>query len=86
MEGSASAAGDPARAVEQNLERERVREVLRQMPLRDVQVLVLKHSGLSYKEIAAVTDVAASSVGTLIARAEDRFETLYGRGEKDAPE
>ncbi len=75
------AADDPASAAEQHIERQRVRAVLRQMPLRDVQVLILRHSGLSYKEIAAVIDIAAGSVGTLRSRAETKFEALYRRGE-----
>lgn len=72
---------DPAKTAEQRQERERVREVLRQMPLREVQVLVLRHSGLSYKEIAAAAGITAGSVGTLLSRAEAKFEALYGRGE-----
>jgi RNA polymerase sigma-70 factor (ECF subfamily) len=76
---------DPARAAERRIERERVRAVLRQMPLRDVQILILRHSGLSYKEIAAVVDISTGSVGTLLSRAETKFEALYRRGEKDAP-
>lgn len=75
---------DPALTAEQRQERERVRAVLRQMPLKDVQVLILRHSGLSYKEIAATTGIAASSVGTLLSRAEAKFEMLYKRGERDA--
>lgn len=77
---------NPEHETELRLERERVRRILRQMPLRDVQVLVLRHSGLSYKEIAATVDAAAGSIGTLLARAEARFETLYQLGEKNAPE
>ncbi len=76
---------DPARAAERRIEREHVRAVLRKMPLRDVQILILRHSGLSYKEIAAVVDISAGSVGTLLSRAETKFEALYRRGEKDAP-
>jgi DNA-directed RNA polymerase specialized sigma24 family protein len=34
----------------------------------------MRYSGFSYKEIATVVDVAAASVGTLLARAERRFE------------
>lgn len=81
-----SAPVDPESAAEQHQERERVRANLRRMALRDVQVLVLRHSGLSYKEIAAAVNVSASSVGTLLARAEAKFELLYRQGEKNAPE
>jgi RNA polymerase sigma-70 factor (ECF subfamily) len=77
--------GDPSRAAEQRIERERVRAILRQLPLRDVQILILRYSGLPYKEIAGVVDVAAGSIGTLLSRAETRFEDLYRRGDKDAP-
>jgi len=75
---------DPADTVEQADARRRVRDVLRKMPLRDVQILVLRHSGFSYKEIADAVGVAATSVGALLSRAEDRFEALYQQGEKDA--
>jgi len=33
----------------------------------------MRYSGFSYKEIAETIEVAASSVGTLLARAERRF-------------
>ncbi len=85
LDPSAPTAENPAQVAEQHIERDQVQVILRQMPLRDVQVLILRHSGLSYKEIAAVVEVAASSVGTILSRAETRFEVLYRRGEKDAP-
>jgi RNA polymerase sigma-70 factor, ECF subfamily len=77
---------DPAAAAETEIERKRVRKILSELSLREAQVLVLRHSGLSYKEIAAAIHVAPASVGTLLARAEERFEKFYHRGEKDAPE
>ena len=73
---------DPAGTAEQHIERQQVRAILRQMPLRDVQILILRHSGLSYKEIAAAAGVAPTSVGSLLARAESKFEALYRRGEE----
>ena len=42
----------------------------------------MRYEGFSYKEIADVIDVAATSVGTLLARAERRFmDVLEGRRE-----
>lgn len=82
----ASAAPDPAQAAELREERAAVQAVLRQMPLRDVQVLALRHAGLAYKEIAAAVQTAPGSVGTLLARAEARFAALYRKGEAHAPE
>lgn len=81
-----SPSANPAQAAENRMERERVRRVLRRLPYRDFQLLVLRHSGLSYREIAAAAGIAAASVGTLLNRAESRFEALYRQGEKDAPE
>jgi RNA polymerase sigma-70 factor, ECF subfamily len=78
--------GDPAEETETAAEREHVRETLSRLSPREVQVLILRHSGMSYKEIAAAVKVAPSSVGTLLARAEERFEKLYRGDEKDAPE
>ena len=68
---------DPSRAVEVAEERAKVRGVLRQMKERDAQLLILRHSGFSYREIAAALDVAPGSVGTLLARAEAEFEQHY---------
>jgi RNA polymerase sigma-70 factor (ECF subfamily) len=68
---------DPAAAVESAQEREQVRETLRRMKPRSAQALLLRHSGLSYAEIAAALDVSPASVGTLLARAEQEFEKQY---------
>lgn len=77
---------DPANEIEKSLERERVRAVLRQMPFRDIQILVLRHSGFSYQEIASAAGIAAASVGKLLARAEEKFEKMYSRGDRHAPD
>jgi len=68
---------DPADQAERSEAREHVREVLAHMRPRAAQVLVLRHSGLSYAEIAATMNVAVGSVGTLLARAEKAFERHY---------
>jgi RNA polymerase sigma-70 factor (ECF subfamily) len=41
--------------------------------------LLLKHEGLSYKEIAAALGVNESNVGSLIARARREFVRVYGK-------
>jgi RNA polymerase sigma-70 factor (ECF subfamily) len=69
--------GNPAALVEQAQERRQVRKVLSLMKPRAAQVLILRHSGLSYAEIAAALDVSPGSVGTLLARAEGEFEGRY---------
>lgn len=41
--------------------------------------LLLKHEGLSYKEIAAALGIKESNVGSLIARGRREFIRLYGK-------
>ena len=48
----------------------------------DREILLMRYSGFSYKEIAEAVEVANTSVGTLLARAERRFaEAMTGAGE-----
>jgi RNA polymerase sigma-70 factor (ECF subfamily) len=68
---------DPAQSAERGAARVHVQRVLQSMRPRDAQLLILRHSGLSYKEIAAVLKVSPNSVGALLARAEKEFEQLY---------
>ena len=51
-------------------ERRRVRAALAQLPHRSAVALVLRHSGLSYAEVAAALDLSPGSVGTTVRRAE----------------
>lgn len=70
---------DPAEALAQAEERQRVRQVLKAMNPRQAQLLILRHSGLSYRELAAALDVSANSIGVLLARAEREFEERYAQ-------
>jgi RNA polymerase sigma-70 factor (ECF subfamily) len=72
--------GDPVSEMEKLQERQQVRSVLERMPPRSARLLLLRHSGLSYTEIAAALDLAPGSVGTLLVRAEREFEEKYPKG------
>jgi len=72
-----AAPADPAEEAERGERRARVRYVLAQMRPRKARILILRHSGLSYAEIATSLGVAPGSVGTLLARAEKAFERRY---------
>ena len=41
------------------------------------QLLILRSSGLSYKELAAALDVKVSGIGTMLNRAEEEFRIRY---------
>ncbi len=77
---------DPARQAERSEERAHVRAALSRMRERDAQLILLRYSGLSYKEIAGALDLSPASVGTLLARAEEEFEKVYTQGGFDAPQ
>lgn len=62
-------------------ERARVRAILQRLPERQSKLLLLRHAGLAYAEIAAVLDVAPGSIGTLLARAERAFIVAYQQHE-----
>jgi RNA polymerase sigma factor (sigma-70 family) len=51
-------------------ERSSVRAALARLPHKQAAALVLRHSGLSYAEVAAALDMAPGSVGTTVRRAE----------------
>ena len=73
----ATAPENPAAVVERAEQRQRVRQILLQMKPRSAKILVLRHSGLSYTEIAAAVRVSPNSVGKLLSRAENDFEQRY---------
>ena len=61
---------DVAEAVITREERSAVRAALARLPHRQAAALVLRHSGLSYAEVAAALDLSPGSVGTTVRRAE----------------
>lgn len=69
--------GSPEIETERAEQRRLVRSVLARLKPRSAQLLVMRHSGLSYAEIAAALGISPASVGALLARAEREFETAY---------
>jgi RNA polymerase sigma-70 factor (ECF subfamily) len=53
------------------------RQALAQMNERQSQLLVLRYSGMSYKEIASALNLSPTSIGPLLLRAEREFEACY---------
>ncbi|NJP06767.1 MAG: sigma-70 family RNA polymerase sigma factor [Chloroflexaceae bacterium] len=68
---------DPSDMAMRAEERSQVQAVLADMPERQRSLLLLRYAGLSYAEIAGTLQIAPSSVGTLLARAERAFGTRY---------
>ena len=72
-------APDTADAVVVREDRRRVRAALARLPRKQAVALVLRHSGLSYAEVAAALDVSAGSVGTTVRRAESALRKELNR-------
>jgi RNA polymerase sigma-70 factor (ECF subfamily) len=68
---------DPAGSLLRQEERAAVRDALRRLDARDAMLLLARHSGFSYAEVAAALNLNPASVGTLLARAERRFKEVY---------
>lgn len=56
---------------------QRVRRVLSRIKPAQAQLLILRSSGFSYKELAEALNVKASGVGTMLNRAEEDFRACY---------
>jgi RNA polymerase sigma-70 factor (ECF subfamily) len=70
---------DVADAVVTLEERRRVRAALARLPRKHAVALVLRHSGLSYAEVAAALDLSPGSVGTTVRRAESALRKELNR-------
>ncbi|HEY8310957.1 MAG TPA: sigma-70 family RNA polymerase sigma factor [Gemmatimonadaceae bacterium] len=55
-----------------------VRDTLAMLPERDAALLVMRADRFSYREIAAAIGVAPTSIGPLLARAQERFIRAIG--------
>ncbi len=73
---------DPAGSVLRDEQRDAVRAALRQLKPQESLLLLARHSGLSYAELAAALDLNPASIGTLLARAERRFREVYEAQER----
>ncbi|MEN3615583.1 sigma-70 family RNA polymerase sigma factor [Plantactinospora sp. ZYX-F-223] len=60
-------------------ERRRVRGALARLPRKQAVALVLRHSGLSYAEVAAALELSPGSVGTIVRRAESALRKELNR-------
>lgn len=72
-----TSADQPENAAVISEEQAQVRQVLAQLKPRDAKLLLLKHSGLSYQELAAALELAPGSIGSLLTRAERAFARQY---------
>jgi RNA polymerase sigma factor (sigma-70 family) len=67
----------PAELFAKNEEQRLAGMALAQMDTNRAGLLVLRHSGLSYKDIAQALDLSPTSIGPLLLRAEHEFEKCY---------
>ncbi|HMB22450.1 MAG TPA: sigma-70 family RNA polymerase sigma factor [Anaerolineales bacterium] len=67
----------PAEIFARNDEQRLARLALAQMNPRQAQLLIMRHSGMAYKEIAAALNLSPTSIGPLLLRAEHDFEKRY---------
>jgi RNA polymerase sigma factor (sigma-70 family) len=77
--GNDAAVTDVAETVVTLEERSRVRTALARLPRKHAVALVLRHSGVSYADVAAALDMSPGSVGTTVRRAESALRKELNR-------
>ena len=70
---------DVAETVVAREEHDRVRAALGRLPRKQAAALVLRHSGLSYAEVASALEMSPGSVGTTVRRAESALRKELDR-------
>ena len=73
----AGATPDPLEEVLRAEKARRVRRVLARLKPAQAQILILRSSGLSYKELAGALGVKLGTVGTMLVRAEAEFQKRF---------
>jgi len=72
-----SSGGDPLADMLRSEQRTRVQAVLAALKPLSARLLLLRHAGFSYGELADALAIKPASVGTLLARAAAEFEKKY---------
>ncbi len=78
IQGLGSLPGPEDTVIEREARAE-VRQVLRRLPRRSAAVLVMRHGGMSYAEIADALGIKVGHVGTLLRRAESALRKEMNR-------
>ena len=68
---------DPEWEAERSQEVASVRRALETLDPRDRELLLMREEGFSYREMAEAVGVRATSIGTLVARAQKRFTDAW---------
>jgi len=83
-----SSGGDPLADMLRSEQRTRVQAVLAALKPVSARLLLMRHAGFSYGELAGALAIQPGSVGTLLARAaaefEKKYRSLYGGELRDA--
>jgi RNA polymerase sigma factor (sigma-70 family) len=73
----------PEVVLEEAERRREVRRALSRLPRRTAALLMLRHSGLSYAEVAGSLGIKVTNVGTLLRRAEEALRKEVNRATPD---
>ena len=82
VDGTEDGREDPLNRLMRNERITEVRSTLARLKPEKAQLLLLRHGGLSYLEIAAAMQIKTGSVGTMLARAEAEFAAHYERQQR----
>jgi RNA polymerase sigma-70 factor (ECF subfamily) len=80
VDQAAASIANPEGVLEEAERRRDVRRVLSRLPKRTAALLLLRHSGLSYAEVATALGIKVGNVGTLLRRAEEALRKEVNRG------